>query len=227
MQMADNMKNKLIRLLYDLFSFILTITSLSFNSKTCKRFLHKAKAEPYDIIIVPGVPFKNHKWDPIMKARVYWAKYLYENRIAKNVMFSGAAVYTPYIESEIMALYAKAIGIPRENIYTETIAEHSTENVYYSYKKARQLGFDRIALASDPFQTKMLRRFTVEKVSPEIGFLPVVYDILRKKHAEMTDPEIDHHGILVKDFTSLRERAGIRRRFNGTRGFDIDPNAYN
>jgi uncharacterized SAM-binding protein YcdF (DUF218 family) len=30
-----------------------------------------------------------------------------------------------------------SIGIPRENIFTETKAEHSTENIYYSYKKAQ------------------------------------------------------------------------------------------
>ena len=54
--------------------------------------------------------------------------------MAKNVMFSGSAVYTPYYESKIMALYAEAIGIPKERIYIETEAEHSTENIFYSYR---------------------------------------------------------------------------------------------
>jgi len=59
-----------------------------------------------------------------MKGRVYWSKYLYDRGIGKNIMYSGNAVYTPYFEGEIMALYAKAIGIPPEHIYTELKAEH-------------------------------------------------------------------------------------------------------
>src|ERR1700722_8092906 len=129
---------------------LISMSSCSFSSKTCKKLLGKAMKERYDIIIVPGVPYKN-EWSRTMKARIYWSKFLFDQGIAKNIMFSGSSVYTPYTESTIMAQYAEAIGIPKENIFTETRAEHSTENVYYSYKKAKKMHFDRIALASDPF----------------------------------------------------------------------------
>ena len=98
--------------------------------------------------------------------RVYWAKFLFDKGIAKNIMFSGSSVYSPYYESIIMSMYAEAIGIPKENIFIETKAEHTTENVYYSYKKALELGFKNIAVASDPFQTKMVSRFTRKKSKP-------------------------------------------------------------
>ena len=141
---------------------VLGVLSCSFSAKATRQLLQKAEnSGPADVIIVPGVPFENGKWDRIMKGRVYWSKYLFDRGVAKNIMYSGSSVYSPYYDSavytayyeaEIMAMYAKAIGIPAKNIYTETKAEHSTENAYYGYKKAKQLGFEHIALASDPFR---------------------------------------------------------------------------
>jgi hypothetical protein len=183
--------------------------------------------DPYDIVIVPGVPLENGKWSYTMKGRVCWSKYLYDKRITKNVIYSGAAVYSPYCEAEIMALYAEKLGIPKEHIFTETRAEHSTENVYYSYKKARNLGFKRIALASDQFQTKMLRRFTRIKVSKQVGLIPIVSDTLEPITSQMTDPEIDIQKAFKQNFKALPERENFLKRLKGTRGLDIDTTAYN
>ena len=182
--------------------------------------------ENYEIIIVPGVPFENGKWSYTMKGRVYWSKYLYDNGITKNIMYSGSAVYSPYCEAEIMALYAEKIGIRKENIFTETFAEHSTENVYYSYKKAKKLGFSRIALASDPFQTKMLRRFTRKIVNDKVGLIPFVSDTLIIMESGMIDPEIEYQKAFVTDFKPLPERESFFKRLKGTRGLEIDTCAY-
>jgi uncharacterized SAM-binding protein YcdF (DUF218 family) len=181
----------------------------------------------YDIIVVPGVPLENGKWSPTMKARIYWSKFLYDKGIAKNIMYSGSAVYSPYYEAQIMALYGEAIGIPKENIFIETKAEHSTENIYYSYKKSKKLGFNIIALASDPFQTKMLRRFTRKIVSPDVGLIPMVIDSLKAMVPKMTDPVIDYQQAFMKNFVPLTERESFWERFKGTRGLDIDTTVYN
>jgi hypothetical protein len=204
----------------------LLMTSCAFSSKTCTKLLVKSMKEPYDIVIVPGVPLENGKWSYTMKGRVCWSKYLYDKGITKNVIYSGAACYSPYTEAEVMAMYAEKLGIPKEHIFTETKAEHSTENVYYSYKKARKLGFNRIALASDQFQTKMLKRFTRIKVSRTVGLIPIVSDTLVPITSKMTDPEIDYQKAFVKDFKPLPERESFIKRLMGTRGLDIDTTAY-
>lgn len=210
-----------------LFILISALTSsCAFSKRTCRNLLEDARERKYDIVIVPGVPFENGKWSFVMKGRVYWSKYLFDNGITKNVIYSGAAVYTPYCEAEIMAMYAAGLGIPEENIFTETLAEHSTENVYYSYKKAIKLGFEKIALATDPFQAKMLKRFTKKVVSPEVGIIPFVTDILKSMEKDMIDPEIDYQKAFRTDFTSLPERKNMRERFRGTRGNNINKNAY-
>lgn len=199
----------------------------SFSEKTTRRLLAESRNEIYDVIIVPGVPFENSQWSRTMKARVYWSKYLYERGIARNIMYSGSAVYTPYYEAQIMALYAKAIGIPEDHIYIETKAEHSTENIYYSYRKAKLLGFNKIALASDPFQTKLLKRFTRKRVSPDVRLIPIVFDTLKKMEPDMTNPVIDHQQAFKKEFISIIKRENFWKRLRGTRGANLDTSRYN
>lgn len=188
--------------------------------------LEKAARKTYDIVVVPGVPFEDGTWSRVMKARVLWAKYLYEKGITKNIMFSGSAVYTPYIEAEVMKRYAVSLGIPEEHIFTETKAEHSTENIYYGYKKSKLLKFENIALASDPFQSKMLRKFAHKKISKDIGIIPIVFDTLAKIDTDTIDPVIDTTGLFIHNFAPITERESFGKRFRGTMGKSIDKDAY-
>ena len=125
-----------------------------------------------------------------------------------------------------MALYAEALGIPRENLYTETRAEHSTENIYYAYHKARKMGFEKIALASDPFQTRSLKKFARKKVSPEISLIPMVLDTMRSLEPIMIDPPINYEKAFCKGFVSIKKRESFWKRLRGTMGKNIDSLAY-
>ena len=206
---------------------VLGALSCSYSAKATRQLLQKAKSSgPFDVIIVPGVPFENGKWNRTMKGRIYWSKYLFDKGIAKNIMYSGSAVYTAYYEAEIMAMYAKAIGIPEKNIYTETKAEHSTENAYYGYKKAQQLGFEHIALASDPFQTKLLRRYVRKKVNSEMSFIPMVIDTMKVIEPAMIDPDIKYQEAFKPNFISIKERESFWKRLKGTLRGNIDTTAY-
>jgi uncharacterized SAM-binding protein YcdF (DUF218 family) len=213
--------------LVSVFPFILAfLNSCAYSSKACRQLLQESLGKKYDMIVVPGVPLEDGKWSATMKDRVFWSKFLYEKGIAKNVMYSGSAVYSPYREAEIMAMYGEKLGIPKENIYTEIKAEHSTENIYYSYKKSKKLGFTTIALASDPFQTKMLRRFTRKIVSKDVALIPIVYDTIRHMESVTPDPAIDYERAFVKDFKAITQKDGFFKRLRGTRGLDIDTTAY-
>jgi uncharacterized SAM-binding protein YcdF (DUF218 family) len=207
--------------------FILAIlNSCAYSSKASRQLLKESLNKKYDMIVVPGVPFEDGKWSATMKDRVFWSKYLYDKGIARNVMYSGSAVYSPYYEAEIMALYGEKLGIPKENIYTEIKAKHSTENIYYSYRKSKKLGFSTIALASDPFQTKMLRRFTRKIVSKDVALIPIVYDTIQQMEATIPDPVIDYKSAYADTFKSIMKKEGFLKRMRGTRGKDIDTTAY-
>jgi hypothetical protein len=155
-----------------------------------------------------------------MKARVLWSYILYKNGYVKNIIYSGAAVYSPYKEAVIMGLYAQALGIPREHIFYDTSARHSTENVYYSYLIAREKGFKTLALATDPFQSFMLRGFTRRRFATPIYHVPFVVDSLRA-YANL-NPQINPKPAEVENFVSITEQQGMMRRFRGTMGRDIN-----
>jgi hypothetical protein len=216
------LKKFLIQRFYDVIGFFLAVLGLSFSSRQCKNFLKQNSHRSFEILIVPGIPYNGRKWDMIMKGRIYWAKYLFDKGIAKNIIFSGAAVHSQWVESQIMALYAEAIGIPSAHIFTEEKAEHSTENIVFSYKLALQMGFSSMALASDPFQSKLLRKYIHKCVSDNLTLLPIVYGILRKMNSIMTDPQIDADKALASEFKPLKEREAFCQRFKGTRGKNIN-----
>ncbi|HMI77324.1 MAG TPA: YdcF family protein [Ferruginibacter sp.] len=208
------------------FLSLLAMSSCSFSARTTKRLFDKASVKTYDMIIVPGGTFNIAGWDSILKGRIYWSKFLYDKGIAKNIMYSGSSVASPYYEGEIMKMYAIAIGIPVEHIFTELKAEHSTENLYYSYHKAKKLGFNKIALATDPYQAKQLRSFAKLRVSRNIDLLPIIFDTLRAMQSAMTDPVIDYQKAYNKDFVPLKARESFWKRLKGTMGKNIDHDAY-
>lgn len=140
---------------------------------------HKVKKErPYDAIVVPGFPYHQDKKNTLLKWRVLWVKHLYDNKICNNIIFSGGAVHTPYCESMIMAMYAEKLGIPRENIFVETMAEHTTDNVINSLLMAKELGFTRIGFATDIYQTSYIIPY-IRRLSLDIDVLPMRYSKIR------------------------------------------------
>ena len=164
---------KIIRILVYIHLVALVLFGLFFLGLRYKNSIKYEAAiqnAPYDAIIVPGLQYNEVKWELLMQQRIYWAKYLVDQDFAEHVIFSGSAVYTPYIESVIMREYAIKIGIPAEIIFTEENAEHSTENLYYSYQIAKNNNFTKIALASDPLQSFLLT-FFVEDQDLDIYFL--------------------------------------------------------
>jgi uncharacterized SAM-binding protein YcdF (DUF218 family) len=207
-------------------TLIILLHSCSFSAKTTGAYYKKATSKTYEMVAVPGVPFTEAGWDSTMKARVYWSKHLFDKGIAKNIMFSGSSVYSPYYEAEIMAMYAVAIGIPKENVFTETKAEHSTENLYYVHLKSKKMGFTNLALATDPFQARQLRRFAKLRISKDVGLIPIVFDTLRAMQPDMVNPQIDYDKAYNKNFISIKERESFWKRLRGTMGKNIDYQAY-
>jgi uncharacterized SAM-binding protein YcdF (DUF218 family) len=208
------------QLLFMLFSALLN-SCVFFGPSGKKLYTKAVSKKPYDVIIVPGAPYDSLKgnWSMPMKARIYWSKHLFETGIAKNIIFSGSAVYTPYVESKVMALYAAALGIPPQNIFVETKAEHSTENIYYSYQMARKLGFEKIAIATDPLQARLLRSYP-RRIKIKADFIPMVIDSL-KTMDKKDFIKIDTESAKVKDFVSIVDRENRFKRFWGTLGKNI------
>jgi uncharacterized SAM-binding protein YcdF (DUF218 family) len=131
---------------------------------------------------------------------------------------SGSSVYSPYIEAQIMKLYAIQLGIPEEDIIVEDKAEHSTENIWYSYKLAKKLGLEKLALATDPFQTRMTYSFGKKRLK-DLQYLPVLFDTL------MTLPHdslhINYKPYRIENFIPITEKQSFWHRMKGTWGLNI------
>ena len=202
-------------------SLIILLNSgcLFFRPSPGKLYKRAVKNGPYDVIIVPGFPYDGKEWNSTMKGRVVWACYLVKKGIAKNIIFSGGAVYTPYVEAKVMALYAEETGIKKDQILIETQAEHSTENIYYSYLLAKKNGFTKIAVASDPFQSSILMGFTKRKFELPIAHIPFVIDSLM--HIKDVNFQINADSAKVQNFKSIIETQSKWYRFKGTLGKNI------
>jgi len=192
----------------------LLLTHCSFSHYAKKSYERAKKDKPFDVVIVPGVPYEKENTTSIMRMRVYWAKHLYDSGFTKNIIFSGSAVYTHFVEGIVMKTMADSLGIPPDHTFAEIKAEHSTENIYYSWKMAKEMGFQKIALATDPFQSRLLRSFS-KKYCPGVKAIPVVYDILNR---EARLPLIDTTKAYRTEFVSIKDREGFWRRFQGTMG---------
>jgi uncharacterized SAM-binding protein YcdF (DUF218 family) len=211
--------------------FLLALTGMLSLLSSCvfiaahrapRLFAQAQSKAPYDAIIVPGVPYDSSfgKWSDIMKIRMYWSHYLYTQGMTKNIIFSGSAVYTPYIEAKIMAMYAEQMGIPKECIHVDTCAEHSTENLYYSYYLAQKKGFTKIAVATDPFQAYMLKSFP-KKVHIQVDFIPMVFKTMNTM--AMSDFTIEPELARMEKFVALPLRENFWKRLKGTMGKNIRP----
>ncbi len=208
------------------FIFFLVVTLFLSNcalfTPSAKKLNRRAlkKHAQYDAIIVPGFPFNVEPWGGPTMMRMIWAVHLYKKGYVKNIIMSGAAVYTPYVEAEIMKQYAVAMGVPPDHVFVEGKALHSTENVWYGYLLAKKLRFKTIAVASDPFQTKLLYRF-VKKRTKGVEMLPALTDTTRIYSHE--SPIIEYkHLKLDSGFIPLPEREGKWKRLRGTWGKNIN-----
>lgn len=211
-------------------TFLLLVSAqLLFSSFTFSKFHKRAESlfhkvisnkEVYDVAIVPGMPVDDGRLNRTVTERVQWAVYLYKNGIAKNLIFSGGAVYTDYYESVFMAAYANYLGVDEKHIFVESQAEHSTENVYYSYKIAKQNGFKKIALATDPFQSMMLKKHTKNRYETHIQHIPIVFKHIEGMMPPQTKTELSNSK--KEGFVSIKARKNIFQRLKGTLGKDIN-----
>lgn len=210
------MKKRLLSFLF----FSLLITSTQVLAKVDKTTV-------YDAIIVPGYPFyPNGKMNPIYKARLYWAYHLYKTGRTKNIIVSGSAVHTPYVESKVYALYLIELGIDPDHIIIEERAEHSLENVFYSMEIAKAKGFEKVAVVSDKAHSFMIK-YLSRKFDHEISadFIPARWRFVILNYWNKFDLDIDPSKAFVPEFVHISERKTEEERKRGTSGHLWQPSS--
>jgi hypothetical protein len=111
--------------------------------------------QPYDAAVIPGCPSEeNGSLSRCQRERAAWAAILWERGLASRFITSGAAVYTPYVEAEVLAAAIAALGVPADRIYLDPHALHTDENMRNAVRIARQLGWQHLTVASHGPQAK-------------------------------------------------------------------------
>ncbi len=187
-------------------ALVITITnSCGLVNRMANNSHEEMPGAPYDVIIVPGVPYSTGKVNPIYKARMLWAKWLFERKITRNIIFSGGAVHTPYIEGYAMKIMADSMGIPAAHTFIEKRAQHTTENVDYGIQLARQLGFKKIAIATDPMQSHYIRRF-LDKWKLNVALVPFPLQLMPGYYKQKV-PAINPSAAFITNFVPADKRA--------------------
>lgn len=208
-----------MRLIVFVLSSLLLSSCFFLGPSPRKLFQTAESVKPIDIAIVPGLPLYHGKLDTLLKSRLLWSHFLFKKGIISNVLYSGNAVYTPWVEGTSMALFANLLGIKNENILIDTIAEHSTENLFYGYHQAKKMGYKTIAIATDPFQCAMLHKYAKKNFNETIYFIPIIYDSIKPQMSMFL--EIDTTLTIKKNFISIEERLDYKDRLKGTTGNSI------
>ena len=184
--------------------FVIFTSSCNLKTKVIKSYARHIKKAPYDVVIVPGYPYKTTGRDTaLVNFRLYWAKELYDKGLTKNIIFSGAAVHTPYVEGTVMKIMADSLGIPSEHTFAETEALHSNQNASLGKKMAKQLGFQKIAVATDPYQFSYMTALMWFS-APGVPILS--FPIGEEAKYVIPLPAINDSAAFVKDFVPLKER---------------------
>lgn len=188
----------------------------------------KKEQKIYDAVIIPGYPFDPEgKMNAIYRMRLAWAFELYETGRTQYIILSGGAVHSPYVEAEIFAMYLMGKGIPADALILERNAEHSMENVFYSMEIAEKYGFEKVAVATDMWQSGMIQFLAmVEKHDiSQVDFIPARFSIVNR-YWKSFDFEIDHQLAFKEEFVPLFARKDKKTRRMGTHGLLWEPSPY-
>ena len=129
-----------------LFFGILLTLIVPFFGDSCNS---NSEIKEFDVIIVLGSPAEEN-CEPgfIMKGRVDKGIELFKKGVAKKIMFTGSSVRNNCTESEVMADYAISKGVSKFDILTETKAENTFQNAYYSVNQMKELHYTSAAIVT-------------------------------------------------------------------------------
>jgi len=182
----------------------------------------------YDAIIVPGFPFHpDKKVNAIYRMRLSWALELYRTGRTRYIILSGGAVHSPYVESEIFALYLMEHGVPAQAIILERKAEHSLENVFYAMEIAEHYGFENVAVATDMWQSGMIQ-FLAKLEGHDLScvdFVPARFSVINR-YWKLFDHPIEHQLAFRQGFVPLVQRKTKAQRKDGTHGLLWEPSEH-
>jgi len=96
----------------------------------------------FDDIIVLGTPADEEgNPTPAQLARVTEAVHEYERGVAPGIILTGGAAGNHFVEAQVMARAAEAMGVPASSIYPEPDALNTIQNSCYAVRIMKEHGW--------------------------------------------------------------------------------------
>ena len=112
---------------------------------------HNTSATHFDTIIVLGNPAQlDGQPSPEARERVLEAVREYKAGVAPSIIMTGGAAHNRYIEGHVMVAYAIGQGVPASALLSESHAQNTIQNIYYSAQIMQQRGWHTAEVISSP-----------------------------------------------------------------------------
>jgi uncharacterized SAM-binding protein YcdF (DUF218 family) len=115
--------------------------------------------EPFDIVIVLGNP-ANSDGSPgiLMASRVEKAVQILKSGQAHRLLMTGGGVYNSFVEADVMAAYARQLGIDPSAIFVESQARDTYQNARLATQFCHEQGWHRVIVVTSRFHLARARR---------------------------------------------------------------------
>ena len=115
--------------------------------------------QPFDVIIVLGNP-ANPDGSPgiLMASRVEKAVQILKSGQANQLLMTGGGVYNSFVEAEVMAEYARQLGIDPSIVFMESQARDTYQNARLAAQLCREQGWNRVIVVTSRFHIARARR---------------------------------------------------------------------
>jgi uncharacterized SAM-binding protein YcdF (DUF218 family) len=96
----------------------------------------------FDTLIVLGTPADSEGYPtPDLLARVTEGVREYERGVAPRLIFTGGPAHNRFVEAQVMASAAEALGVPQSAIFVEPQAKDTIQNACFADRIARDHGW--------------------------------------------------------------------------------------
>jgi uncharacterized SAM-binding protein YcdF (DUF218 family) len=132
-------------------------------------------AAPSDAVVVLGCEvLPGGAPSPALRARTEHGVAVWRATRSRCLLLTGGPVTDPTPEAAVMARLAAAAGVPPGALVTDNDARNTEENARNCARIARERGWRRVTLVSDPWHLYRARRLFVAAGIPDVRQSPAI-----------------------------------------------------
>lgn len=133
----------------------LVLLYLLYTAVSIWNYSGKSEHAPVDAIIVLGAGVYKGEVSPVFRERIHHGISLYQKGMAKKIIFTGGySEGSTQSDAAIAKHYAKARGVPAEDILCEEKSTITQENIQYAKEIMAEQGYQSAIIVSDPLHMK-------------------------------------------------------------------------